>query len=1126
MRAPFVDPLFSLEILNPTLPLLGREMEMQVLRSVLENVVYTHPHGARAAIVSGETGVGKSRLLEELCMVAGEQGFTVFKSSAYMSGSMFPYLPFIEALRPLVRSSTVEELRRYTGLDEVRGEQQRDSSSVNVSLTGQPLITAFCQLFPELAHRLQITPVQEPLSPDQAKFRLFDAIATLLERVSQERPLLLCIDNLQWADSATLELTMYLTVRLHSSQVALLGATRPPQSASGQAEVSDNPLVTLPTQAGNALKLLFELMQQGFLLLLPLVPLSEVAAEQHIHALLPGVLPEELSQELLTRAGGNPFFLEELVRSLCLNQQLVLRAGVWQMAASAQSGVWPERITLAVRQRLQGLTCRELLQIAALLGHTFPLQPLARVSGQPEVEVLEALEEALRATLIARVAPAPANWTETTDARSEPVSQTPLFAFCQGIVQEVLATEIQTQRRRQLHGAIGAALEEYYGQLAPLHAAELARQYVLSDQQNSALIWSLLAGRDASRQQAHREAISHWRMALTLLDAGVPLSSEQQWPTRAQISLSLGESWFKLGELEQAAHAFHQALDSTQPGVNGPISATDEEPLTRARANRLLADAYRLQGKYELALTHLQAAAHLLASEKQTEITESRPLTRPEPVAWLSSTSPMLRQPPPIDGERTPEDFSRRRVSERLLLLQAEATLDLLLFRFAQAEQTLWQVHQMAAELGDRGSQGFALHLLGWLRGWGKGINEAIRLLTQAHELYIATGDPFHAALGDQSLGTIYQALGETETARRYNQQGFERARRYGVQHILGWLHCNRGIMALTQGDWQESESHLRQALDAAELPGNARIKPLALQGLAMLLSRRGDWPRAEQLFQEAVQAALNTEWYPGVLALYGHFLAVTGCRDAARVQLDRAASLTEPFGYSGDFYIPFLAEGYLHLEDRQPATAYIERIRDLRGFSYYGVAVARILGKVAALQGDWETAEQAFTDGLALCRRSHNGPEEAAILYEQARTALLHNRQASSLSEAKIHELCDGARKLFLHYEMQRSVHLVDTLQEGLRQLAERQQTRDAAPIAPASHLIHADYQLNLSLSRRELEVLRLVAEGRTDREVADALVLSPRTVNRHLSNIFIKLDVPGRAAAVAYAIRQGLVE
>ncbi|GAC1346996.1 MAG: hypothetical protein NVSMB27_11530 [Ktedonobacteraceae bacterium] len=89
----------------------------------------------------------------------------------------------------------------------------------------------------------------------------------------------------------------------------------------------------------------------------------------------------------------------------------------------------------------------------------------------------------------------------------------------------------------------------------------------------------------------------------------------------------------------------------------------------------------------------------------------------------------------------------------------------------------------------------------------------------------------------------------------------------------------------------------------------------------------------------------------------------------------------------------------------------------------------------------------------------------------------------------------------------------------EGMRQLHARTMPE------PARHLAHADYVLDLHLTKRELDVLRLVSEGQTDREVAEALVISSRTVNRHLSNIFVKLDVPGRAAAVAYAIRQGLV-
>jgi predicted ATPase/DNA-binding CsgD family transcriptional regulator len=1085
-------------------------MEMQIARSMLTGVAHAAQGGPQALIISGDIGIGKSRLLEEMCRAAGDLNFIVLAGRAYESGCMFPYLPFIEALRPALRAASIAELRTYVGLDTEPGEQAPE----DISLTGLPLATAFSQLFPDICRRLQVTPLREILSPDQEKFRLFDAVATLLERMAQKRPVLFCLDNLHWADSASLELMLYLTVRLHSSPVVLAGATRPPQADTAG-----------DTVAPGALKILRELMQQGLLLLLPLGPLNETATGQHLHNLLPGLLPETLAQPLLERAEGNPFFLEELVRMLCLNGQLLLRDGAWQMNAPAKTWELPARVTLAVRQRLQGLACRELLQVAALFGRTFPLPALVRVLAIPNERAQELVEEALQARLVTRIAPDSQAWESPGEIG--PQMRGPSLRFCQGIVQEVLAEEVPAHRQRQLHGAIGEALEEYYGPLAPAHAAELARQYGLSDRQEAALIWSLRAGEDAVRQQAHREAISHLRTALMLLETGVSLPADEATYSPAQIYIALGEIWLKLGELEQAARAFQQALEQSPPDTTDRSS---KELFVRARACRLLADAYRLQGKYELALAQLQSATGLLDEENRRRAQEAPAEHEPTQVSWLAPGHHALQTAQLAGQEEKAGITSRLRASERLLLLQARATLDLLLYRSGEAEKTLWQAHQLAAEIGDRGSQAFALHILGWLRGWGEHIGEAIRLISQAHELYIALGDPFHAALGDQSLGIIYQALGEMEKAERYNLQGFERARRYGVQHILGWLHCNQGMMALARGAWAEGESHFQSALEEGEKLGNARIRPLALQGLAVLHFRRGDWQSAEQIFQQAIQAAQNTEWYPGTLALYGHFLAVTGCRAAAQVQLDLAAAQDEPFGYSGDFYLPFLAEGYLHLESGHLSARYIEHMRNLRGFMYYGVSVDRILGEMAALQEDWQAAEQAFEDGLALCRRSQNQPEEAAILYEQARTALMRSRGGSQAENARleqrVQELCEQARELFERYGMQRSVALVDTLREGLRQLEGRKGRREDLPLVVAPHLAHADYRLDLRLTRRELEVLRLVAEGRTDREVADILVLSTRTVNRHLSNIFVKLDVPGRAAAVAYAIRQRLVE
>ena len=1162
MQAPFADPLSGLELLSGSLPLVGREAQMQAIRAVLDTVALNRPIGARAVMISGEMGMGKSRLLAEMYLEARARGFRVLEGRTYESGGMFPYLPFIEALRPVIRTSTTEELRHYAGLTHSPGDLQatgehetRAPMAEVTSLTGTPLVAALARLFPDLPRMLHVTIEPEVLSPDQEKFRLFDAMATILERMALERPVLLGIDNLQWADSGSLELTMFLTVRLHGSNVALVGVTRPPTPSSERAEVADRVVSTAAARALGAL------VRQDLLVLLPLGPLHADAAERHLHALLPGTFSAELALSLLSRAGGNPFFLEELVRTLTLNQLLVLRNSEWIATRAIDAGI-PESITLAVEQRLQGLStaCRELLRVASLLGRTFTLDVLAGVLEESEEQVQLLIDEATQAAVIARAPTAETSEEEYINgsvgspeasfasdlAPAKGIVTSPIYMFCQGIVQEALSAEVPTQRARALHGAIGLALEQGYADAAPAHAAELARHFVLSGDGQRALRWSLLAGEDAVRQQAHREAIGHFRTVLRLVQdpstqAG-PSGPGGHLPAPAQLYLSIGESWFKLGELEQAALAFQHALQDLRGTGTGYT-----ESLLLAQVNRLLADVYRMQGKYDQTMAHLQAASSAFNAVAETERATNAAFEEATQVRWFPGRSFPT-------GSMALQLTS---TNEHILLLQAQATLDIMLGRTQEAEAELWRSHQLATYSGDRGSQAFALQLLGWLRGWGEHIHEAIRFQEQAHSLYVSIGDPFRAALVDQVLGIVYQALGEMEHARLCTLRSFERARRYGARGILGLLYWNQGVMALAQGDWASSDARLQQALQEALANNDARLKPNALLAQAELQFRIGNWPEAERFFQASIQAASITEWIAGATALYGHFLAVTGRGKAAQEQLDRAAAIPEPPGLAGNFYIPFLAEGYLHIEAHERAATYIERIRSMRGFMYYGTSVDRILGVVAMQAGDWETAEQAFEDGLALCQRANNEPEEAAIYYEQARAALMRSgtitpEKANVTDHAltRLHDLCYRARELFLRYNMQRAASLVDTVQKGARELEQHNSAQalytpltevlspgqntqpttggqtSRSPISiPRIEQWEAGNRLVLHLTGRELEVLHLVAEGHTDREVAEMLVISPRTVNRHLSNIFVKLDVPGRAAAVAYAIRQGIV-
>src|SRR5205085_8948275 len=138
------------------------------------------------------------------------------------------------------------------------------------------------------------------------------------------------------------------------------------------------------------------------------------------------------------------------------------------------------------------------------------------------------------------------------------------------------------------------------------------------------------------------------------------------------------------------------------------------------------------QGKYELALAHLQAA-HAALEGKGMIYGRS----------YTGTTQKQTTRVPWFPGRGFPDsELNLERVStnEHILFLQAQATLDILLNRGQEAETALWESYRLATQIGDRGSQAFALHLVGWLRSWGEQIYEAIRLQEQAHELYVAIG--------------------------------------------------------------------------------------------------------------------------------------------------------------------------------------------------------------------------------------------------------------------------------------------------------------------------------------------------------------------------------------------------
>ncbi len=1081
-------------------PLVGREREMELLRHALKSIFTGSDHFAptppRAVFVAGAAGVGKTRLLRELATEAAASDAIVLWGGAYESGLLPPYLPFTEALRPHLRSLAPDHLSRLLGL-----ANSSETSGQNAALS-QIGLQALAQLFPQIAALPGFPSPQEPLTPDQEKFGLLDGFATLLERLAspgsarrfgpqaeaRERPtgarhtgwpILLCLDDLQWADSASLELLLYLTTRLRSASILLVGALR-----NGFIDPS----------AGSALgRAIAELHRQRLFTLLTLDTLSEGAASVLLDTLLPGGIAPDLRQAILARAEGNPFFIEELVHALQGSGQIVAHQGLWQRARGSQpalSGPLPElppsiKITLALRLEPLSAPCRDLLRAAALCGPAFYPDVLAAATGQSQETVLDLLDEASEAGLIETIPEDEAENVGVTGAGALDACR-----FAQRIARELLAGQLPRPSRRRLHAAIANALQARARtrQTAERSAAEIAYHFTQAGRTRQAIHWTILAGDVAAGRHAQREAIGFYRSALALLDTGAPTTAPaSQEPADTyrpgQVHRRLAESWFRLGEFQSALRSFQAALDEERP-LGDAISL--------AQLNRLISDAYRQLGQYDQAFGYLQAAQASLAALQPAQANQSSDVA----------------------------------LTEHMLQQQSLAVLMIGAGQSEAAEGALRESQQLAIRLGDRSGQAFALHMLGWLKGWGEHIGQAIQLQVQARDLLLELGDPFHAALGYEGLGIVYQAIGDSTNALKETEAGLALATRFGITRSIPWLRYNLGVLALAQGRWDDATESLEDARAESERSNDARLKPILRQALGILAWRLGKTEQAQQAFEDAYQAAqISFEWLPGSAALLGWFLARAGRAAAARPYLDQATmrSFFSPVGFAADFYLPFVAEGLLCCGDLEAAASLAERFKSWAERQYYGVSAQRILGRVAAAQEQWTEAARCFAAALEFSRRAGSQPEQVSILLDWASAALAQARAQPAQASALVNDIerfTAEAERLSVPLGLSDQAEQISALRA---KAAKGQQLTVGAAVLPGGPGLDANALKGLT--PRELEVLRLVADGKTDKEIAEELVISPRTANRHIANIFLKIDVTSRAAATAYAIRNRLV-
>lgn len=475
-------PLKSLQSAPPAGPVSGRSVADRLRRTrlvgrtdqlgrLLERLDRLSTGSSEMILVSGEPGIGKSRLLAELIAAGKAKGFQILQGRCHERDTAIPYLPISEALEGCARNLSPG---KWTRLIQAAGPE------IQVLLSD--LVTKHVSAGPVAR------PEQTAMLGVQADVRPIRATRNLLYELSRESPVLLILDDLHWADPPSLELIHHLALSIREIPVLLVGAYR-------EVELER----THPLS-----RLLMDLNRERLLVRERLRRLTLAETNELLTELLGGDVPEGLAEIIHNQTEGNPFFVEELITGLLEDDRLIWNDEESRYAIAGGeidrlTGQIPQGIRAAIGARLDRLTsdAQDVLSLASVIGREFSLEilnALAASHGFDDETVERALGEAQSARFVTPTTRSAAAGQEVSGFTAGGAEIEADYAFDHALIHQVVYREVDRRRRRRLHAEVGRALEALYEGREGLYAERLAYHYLESDDDAKALEFSRGAG--------------------------------------------------------------------------------------------------------------------------------------------------------------------------------------------------------------------------------------------------------------------------------------------------------------------------------------------------------------------------------------------------------------------------------------------------------------------------------------------------------------------------------------------------------------------------------------------------------------------------------------------------------
>jgi class 3 adenylate cyclase/tetratricopeptide (TPR) repeat protein len=456
-------PLPAFLEIAASFPFSGRSAELERITGLWKE---SAEGSRRVVLVSGEPGIGKTRLVTELCRVAHDRGATVLWGRCDEELGV-PYEPFAEALRQYAATVEAERLRAEIG----------------------PLGGELTRIVPDLAAR--VPGLAEPLQgePEAERHRLFESVVDLLGEMSVAAPVVLVLDDVHWADKPTLLLLRHV-LRATVPLRLLVIATYRDTDLDRSHPLSDV-LADLRREAGVERLDLHGLDVDGVSTLMEATAGHELGEEAH-----------NLAQALVDETEGNPFFVGEVLLHLVETGALVERDGRWTTNVALSDMSIPEGIREVVGRRLSRLseTANQALVLGAVIGPSFDVQTIQAADGPAGEDLFDALDEATRAAIIREVPAAVGS-----------------YAFTHALMRASLYEELTTTQRVRMHLRVGRAVETRHAANLDEHLDELAYHYgegALAGDAIKAVDFARRAGQRAMAELAFEAAARHFERAL------------------------------------------------------------------------------------------------------------------------------------------------------------------------------------------------------------------------------------------------------------------------------------------------------------------------------------------------------------------------------------------------------------------------------------------------------------------------------------------------------------------------------------------------------------------------------------------------------------------------------------